>query len=427
MERYTGILGILVLLGIAYLLSNNKKAIKPRIVIWGMSLQLLFGIFILKTNLGNSIFSWFDKVIKKLLDFSLEGSKFLFGNLAIKSHYGQHFDGFPNPDTWPGFGFQFAFHVLPTVIFFSALMSVLYHIGIMQKFIRIISYVMQKTMKTSGPETTSISANIFVGQTEAPLVIKPFISKMTNSELTAIMVGGFATVAGGVMAAYVGMLSNIPGIAGHLLAASIMSAPAALVVAKILYPEDIDNKSNIDIENDIFKKDQKNKTNLLEAISNGTTDGLKLAANIAAMLLAFISLIALANYILDIIIGIKIETILGYIFMPLAWTMGAPLEEAQTLGSLLGQKLVLSELIAYLNLSNMEIGGTNGISEKTAVIASYALCGFANFASIGIQLGGIGALAPDRKKDLSKLVIKALIGGAIASWLTACIAGILIT
>ncbi len=250
---------------------------------------------------------------------------------------------------------------------------------------------------------------------------------MTNSELTAIMVGGFATVAGGVMAAYVGMLSNIPGIAGHLLAASIMSAPAALVVAKILYPEDIDNKSNIDIENDIFKKDQKNKTNLLEAISNGTADGLKLAANIAAMLLAFISLIALANYILDIIIGIKIETILGYIFMPLAWTMGAPLEEAQTLGSLLGQKLVLSELIAYLNLSNMEIGGTNGISEKTAVIASYALCGFANFASIGIQLGGIGALAPDRKKDLSKLVIKALIGGAIASWLTACIAGILIT
>jgi len=240
------------------------------------------------------------------------------------------------------------------------------------------------------------------------------------------MVGGFATVAGGVMAAYVGMLSNIPGIAGHLLAASIMSAPAALVVAKIIYPEDIENAKSIDIENDVFKKDP-NKTNILEAISNGTTDGLKLAANIAAMLLAFISLIALANYILDIFIGVKIETILGYIFMPLAWTMGAPLDEAQTLGSLLGQKLVLSELIAYLNLSNMEIGGSNGISEKTAIIASYALCGFANFASIGIQLGGIGALAPDRKKDLSKLVIKALVGGAIASWLTACIAGILIT
>ena len=433
MERYTGILGILVLLGIAYLLSNNRKAIKPRIILWGISLQLLFGIFILKTKLGNNIFSWFDKVIKKLLDFSLEGSQFLFGNLARQEYFIRPKEAPTNPndfpfwETWPGFGFQFAFYVLPTVIFFSALMSVLYHVGIMQKFIRIISYIMQKTMKTSGPETTSISANIFVGQTEAPLVIKPFISKMTNSELTAIMVGGFATVAGGVMAAYVGMLSNIPGIAGHLLAASIMSAPAALVVAKIIYPEDIDNESNIDIENDIFKKDQKNKTNLLEAISNGTTDGLKLAANIAAMLLAFISLIALANYILDIIIGIKIETILGYIFMPLAWTMGAPLEEAQTLGSLLGQKLVLSELIAYLNLSNMEIGGTNGISEKTAVIASYALCGFANFASIGIQLGGIGALAPDRKKDLSKLVIKALIGGAIASWLTACIAGILIT
>jgi len=277
-------------------------------------------------------------------------------------------------------------------------------------------------MKTSGPETTSISANIFVGQTEAPLVIKPFIAKMTNSELMAIMTGGFATVAGGVMAIYVGMLENIPGIAGHLMAASIMSAPAALVVAKIMYPE-----TNKTASNDISLSSNLNEPtegNVLESLGNGATEGLKLAANIAAMLIAFVALISLSNYILSIF-GTSLESLLGYIFMPLAYLMGAPWSESHILGSLLGQKLVLTELIAYLNLSDMMIG-ENGLSEKTAVIASYALCGFSNFASIGIQLGGIGSIAPDRKKDISKLVTKAMIGGAIASWITACIAGILI-
>ena len=403
-----GILGIIALLSIAFLLSNNRKKIDYMLVLWGLGLQLLFGFFILVTPFGKPIFSWFDKLIKKLLSFSNDGSEFLFSSFV---------DGQMHPAV-----INFAFSVLPTVIFFSALMAVLYHIGIMQKIIKIVAMVMQKTMKTSGPETTSISANIFVGQTEAPLVIKPFIAKMTNSELMAIMTGGFATVAGGVMAIYVGMLENIPGIAGHLMAASIMSAPAALVVAKIMYPETDKTASNdINLSSNL---NEPTEGNVLESLGNGATEGLKLAANIAAMLIAFVALISLSNYILNVF-GTSLESLLGYIFMPLAYLMGAPWSESHILGSLLGQKLVLTELIAYLNLSDM-IVGENGLSEKTAVIASYALCGFSNFASIGIQLGGIGSIAPDRKKDISKLVTKAMIGGAIASWITACIAGILI-
>ena len=407
MSRFIGILGIFAILGIAYLLSNNRKKIQPRIIIWGLSLQLLFGIFILVTPIGKPLFSWFDKVINKLLSFSQDGSSFLFASFI---------DGKMHPAV-----INFAFYVLPTVIFFSALMSVLYHLGIMQIIIKGIAWIMQRTMKTSGPETTSISANIFVGQTEAPLVIKPFISKMTNSELMAVMTGGFATVAGGVMAIYVGMLQHIPGIAGHLMAASIMSAPAALVIAKIMYPEE--NQDSINTKIDL--QDNKDKENILEALGNGATEGLRLAANIAAMLIAFVALIALINYILSMA-GTSLEIILGYIFMPLAFLMGAPWSDAGVLGSLLGQKLVLTELIAYMNLSAMEVGGATGISEKTAILASYALCGFANFASIGIQLGGIGSIAPERKKDLAKLVTKAMFGGALASWLTATIAGILI-
>tara|TARA_B100000401_G_scaffold119306_1_gene77893 strand:- start:278 stop:1492 length:1215 start_codon:yes stop_codon:yes gene_type:complete len=403
-----GILGIIALLGIAYLLSNNRKKIDYMLVLWGLGLQLLFGVFILVTPFGKPIFSWFDKLIKKLLSFSNDGSEFLFSSFV---------DGQMHPAV-----INFAFSVLPTVIFFSALMAVLYHIGLMQKIIKVVALIMQKTMKTSGPETTSISANIFVGQTEAPLVIKPFIAKMTNSELMAIMTGGFATVAGGVMAIYVGMLENIPGIAGHLMAASIMSAPAALVVAKIMYPEtDKTASNNVSLSSNL---NEPTEGNVLESLGNGATEGLKLAANIAAMLIAFVALISLSNYILNIF-GTSLESLLGYIFMPLAYLMGAPWSESHILGSLLGQKLVLTELIAYLNLSDMTVGD-NGLSEKTAVIASYALCGFSNFASIGIQLGGIGSIAPDRKKDISKLVTKAMIGGAIASWITACIAGILI-
>ena len=418
MERFISIFGVLAILGIAYLLSNNKKNINTKLILWGLSLQLFFSILILKVPGGKWVFNAIDSVIKKILDFSVEGSKFLFGNLADDSLY------FPADGSWPGFGFQFAFLVLPTVIFFSSLMSMLYHFGIMQKIIRFVTRIMQKTMGTSGAETASISANIFVGQTEAPLVVKPFINKMTKSELTAIMTGGFATVAGGVMAAYVLMLSNaIPGIAGHLMAASIMSAPAALVIAKIIYPENSTPetaKDNIELTN------VSDDGNFLEALGNGATEGMKLALNIAAMLIAFLSILALVNWILGLIsFGdtiLTLELILGYIFMPLAFLMGAPWSEAQILGTLMGQKLVLTEFIAYGNLASM----SDQLSIRTATIAAYALCGFANFASIGIQLGGIGSIAPERKKDLAKLVTKAMIGGALASWLTATIAGILI-
>ena len=418
MERFISIFGVLAILGIAYLLSNNKKNIDTKLILWGLSLQLFFSILILKVPGGKWVFNAIDSVIKKILDFSVEGSKFLFGNLADDSLY------FPTDGSWPGFGFQFAFLVLPTVIFFSSLMSMLYHFGIMQKIIRFVTRIMQKTMGTSGAETASISANIFVGQTEAPLVVKPFINKMTKSELTAIMTGGFATVAGGVMAAYVLMLSNtIPGIAGHLMAASIMSAPAALVIAKIIYPENSTPetaKDNIELTN------VSDDGNFLEALGNGATEGMKLALNIAAMLIAFLSVLALVNWILGLILFgdtiLTIELILGYVFMPLAFLMGAPWSEAQTLGTLMGQKLVLTEFIAYGNLASM----SDQLSIRTATIAAYALCGFANFASIGIQLGGIGSIAPERKKDLAKLVTKAMIGGALASWLTATIAGILI-
>ena len=406
MNRFIGIGGIIAILGIAYLLSNNKNNINFKVVFWGLGLQLLFGIFILVTPFGKPVFSWFDKLIKKLLSFSNDGSEFLFSSFI---------DGQMHPAV-----INFAFSVLPTVIFFSALMAVLYHIGLMQKIIKLVAIVMQRTMKTSGPETTSISANIFVGQTEAPLVIKPFVNTMTKSELMAVMTGGFATVAGGVMAIYVGMLENIPGIAGHLMAASIMSAPAALVISKIIYPE---TKKDI-IDNNINLNDISDDGNVLEALGNGATDGLKLAANIGAMLIAFVALIALSNYILSIF-GTSLEEIFGYIFMPLAFLMGAPWSESQILGSLLGQKIVLTELIAYMNLAEMR-EGSNMISDKTAILASYSLCGFANFASIGIQLGGIGSIAPERKKDLAKLVTKAMFGGALASWLTATIAGILL-
>jgi len=368
---------------------------------------MFFAIIIILTPIGKPFFSWFDRVIKTLLDFSQKGSDFLFasfitGEIEVPL-------------------INFAFIALPTVIFFSALMAMFYHYGVMQKIISLISKVMQKTMGSSGAETTSISANIFVGQTEAPLVVKPFISKMTKSELMAIMVGGFATVAGGVMALYVSMLGNIEGIAGHLLAASIMSAPAALVIAKIIYPETEKTMSSEDIKISVIKQDD----NGLEALARGSSDGLKLAANIAAMLIAFVAFIALINYLLSFIqinenTVLSIELILGYLFMPLAWMMGAPLNESHALGSLMGQKLVLTEMVAYINLASTDI------SPRTAIIASYALCGFANFASIGIQLGGIGSIAPERRKDLSKLVFKAMLGGALASWLTASIAGVMI-
>ena len=405
MERLIGIAGILVLLCIALAMSNNRKAISWQLVTWGLGIQILFAIIILKTPVGVPFFGAIDIGIKNLLSFSDAGSDFLFKSFR----YGVVEDPLMN----------FAFRILPTLIFFSSLIAVLYHLGIMQFVVKWIARVMQKSMGTSGSETLCVSGNIFVGQTEAPLLVRPFILKMTKSELMAVMVGGFATVAGGVMAMYVSILGNIPGIAGHLLAASIMSAPAALVIAKIIYPETEASDTFGDLKIALDKKDD----NIMEALSRGATNGMKLAANVAAMLVAFVAIIAMVNAILGLI-DLSLQQILGWIFSPLAWVMGVPWNEAGIIGSLMGEKLVLTELIAFGDLS--ELMTTNSISDRSAIIASYALCGFANFASVGIQLGGIGGIAPERRKDLAKLGLKAMFGGALASWLTATIAGMLI-
>ena len=401
-----GLIGMILLLGIAFILSNNRRQINHRIIVWGLSLQFIFGILILKTPLGKPLFGFFDKVITKLISFSDSGSDFLFKSLV------------------PGVGYHeamvnFAFRALPTIIFFSSLMTVLYHFGVIQFIVKWISRIMQKSMGTSGSETLSVAANIFVGQTEAPLMIRPFIRNMTQSELMAVMTGGFATVAGGVLALYVIWLKDIPGIAGHLLAASVMSAPAAMVVAKIIYPETELSETSGDLNIIIEKPD----SNAMEALGRGATEGLKLAANVAAMLVAFVALIAMVNYLLTFA-DTSLQGILGFVFRPLAWAMGIPWEEAQMVGVLMGEKITLTELIAYSDLRDLRL--EQAISDRTAIIASYALCGFANFASIGIQLGGIGGIAPERRKDLASLALKAMLGGALASWMTASIAGILI-
>ena len=405
MQRLIGFLGIAAILGIAYLMSNNRKAINYRIVYWGLGLQITFAIFILATPIGKPVFMFLEKAINKLLSFSDEGAEFLFGALAI------------SPGQENSLGFFFAFQILPTIIFFSAFMAILYHIGLMQFVVKHIARAMQKTMGTSGSETLSASGNIFVGQTEAPLLIRPFIKTMTKSELTAVMTGGFATMAGGVLAIYAKWLTDIPNIAGHLMAASVMSAPAALVLAKIIYPEVEDSPT----AGGKMVKMKKVEGNVMESIANGTSDGMRLAANVGAMLIAIFALVAAANFALGMF-GLSIEQILGWVFAPLAFLMGVPYADIFSVGQLMGEKIVLTELIAYGHLQEM----TGQLSEKSMIISSYALCGFANFASIGIQIGGIGSLAPERRGDLSKLAGKALIGGALASWLTATVAGIMI-
>ena len=406
MGSLLGILGLFSLLSIALLLSENRSAINLKTVFYGLIFQLIFALFILKTPFGAPIFSFLDQSINILIGFSSSGSDFLFKSYI--DGVGFH----------PGL-INFAFSTLPTIIFFSSLVAVLYHFGILQTIIKFIARRMQLTLGTSGSETLSVAGNIFLGQTESPLMVRPFVSKMTKSELMAVMTGGFATVSGGVLAIYVSWLTDIQGIAGHLLAASVMSAPAALVVAKIIYPETEESQTMGDVNVNI----EQTNINAMEALSNGATDGLKLAANIAAMLIAFISFVAMVNYFLSFG-GTSMEEIFGFIFRPLAWTMGVPWNEAQLVGMLMGKKIVLTELVAYGDLQNLIRDGM--ISERSAIISTYALCGFSNFASIGIQLGGIGAMAPERKKDLAKLVTKAMFGGAIASWLTATIAGLLL-
>ncbi|PJB77476.1 MAG: NupC/NupG family nucleoside CNT transporter [Acidobacteria bacterium CG_4_9_14_3_um_filter_49_7] len=402
MYRLVSLIGLVFMMLVAFAVSENRKKIPFRVVIAGLFLQFFFALLILKTGPGRSAFHAIEIYAAKLLAFSQAGSEFVFGNLA-------------SPDSTLRPGFIFAFQVLPTIIFFSSLMAVLYHLGIMQKVIKGMAFVMQKTMKISGAESMAVAANTFVGQTEAPLVIEPYVSNMTMSELMTLMTGGMATIAGSVLVAYVGLGLN----AGHLVAASIMSAPAAVLIAKIIYPE-----TGKPLTLDEHKAEIKvTTTNLIDAAAEGATVGLKLALNVAAMLIAFIALI----HMFDAFLGIfhtDLKRVLGTLFYPFAVVMGVPLKDCVSFGYLLGTKISVNEFVAYTELAKMT--GAGVLSQRSTILATYALCGFANFSSIAIQVGGIGAIAPNRKKDLAKLGLKAMIGGALASWMTACVAGLLI-
>jgi CNT family concentrative nucleoside transporter len=433
-QRVRSGVGLMVLILLAWLLSVDRRGVPWRLVAWGVGLQLLFALFILKTPLGLLIFSRLNDVVLALLGFTVEGARFIFGDLVFNNiPVGTGIAGGNEPiSVVPGqaarAGAFFAFNVLPTIIFFSSLMTVLYHLGVMQIVVRIFAWIMQRTMGTSGAETLSAAGNIFVGQTEAPLLIKPFIENMTRSELMAVMTGGFATVAGGVLAAYVGMLvAYFPDIAGHLMAASVMSAPAALVIAKIMIPERGEPETRGTLELDLERPD----VNVIDAASRGASEGLQLALNVGAMLLAFIALIALVNALIAWgggLVGLEdltLERILGWILAPLAWIMGVSWADAPTVGALMGIKTVVNEFVAYLGLSDL-LSGAGSLSPRSAVIATYALSGFANFSSIAIQIGGIGGIAPSRRHDLSRIGLRAMIGGSIAAFMTAAIAGMMI-
>lgn len=423
--RLVPMLGMAVMLLLCFAFSRSRSTVLKRwpLVLWGLGLQLVFAAMVLKTKLGQDFFALMNSFFVAVLDSTVAGSSFVFGNLGW---------GGGGPEE--SLGFFFAFFVLPTIMFFSALSAVLYHLGIMQWIVRGIAIVMQKTMKTSGAETVACAANIFLGQTEAPLAVRPYIPKMTQSELMAVMAGGFASIAGGVLAAYVGMLKDIPGIGGHLLAASVMSAPASLLFSKILIPEtevaETAGITDIRIESAY--------TGVLDAISDGTTEGLKLAANVGAMLIVFLAMLAFLDKIIGFASGVALapfdnftyafrgEITLGFLLSellkPVAWLIGIPWAESGEAARLIGIKTVLNEFIAYLELGKEGIA----LSPRSKVIMSYALCGFSNIGSIGIQIGGLAILAPERRPDVVKLAVPALVAGSFSCLSTACIAAILL-
>ena len=425
---FQSLLGVALLIGLAMLFSTDRKAINWRPVLWGLGLQALLALIVLNPVVGDFFFSMVDTGVRKLLSFAEAGTAFVLG--GTEPHQVTHVtpQGHWVVDkVFPGSGVSppvktIAFWVLPTIIFFSALMTVLYHLGIMQFIVRGFARVMQFMLGTSGAETLSCSANVFVGQTEAPLLIKPFIKNMTKSELMAVMTGGFATVAGGVLALYVAFLRDIPGIAGHLVAASLMGAPGALAMAKIMYPETEEPETAGEIKSAVERPD----ANVIEALARGATEGMSLVLNVVAMLIAFVAMVFLLNAILGgfgDLIGVKLsmERLFGWILAPLAWCMGVPWNEADTFGQLLGKKLVLTELLAFLDLQRL----APSLSERTSVMASYALCGFANIASIGIQIGGIGGIAPSRRADLARIGLRAMFAGAMVSCMSAIWAGMI--
>lgn len=447
MDLLKGLIGLAFIIALAYAFSANRKAILWRLVGIGMGIQAVLAIFILKGDYMAQFFSplgwpriffrWVSSFFVLVLEFTEEGSRLIFGNLAV------------GPGGEGSLGFYFAFQVLPTIVFFASLTTLLYHYGILQAVVKVLAVGMQKLMGTSGAESLSMIANIFVGQTEAPLVVKPYVVKMTSSELFAVMTGGMATIAGGVMATYIMMLGdsfaaaqNLSIEAGRqlfaeqLLGASLMAAPAALVIAKMLFPEVDEPVTRGSVKMDVVQTD----ANGIDAAATGAADGLRLALNVGAMLLAFFALLAMLNYVvmflgslpnqiggmvgLDIpVFELSIQMILGWIFAPVAFLIGIPWNEAVQVGSLIGTKLVLTEYIAYINLA--EIAAAGALSERTIFMATFALCGFANFTSIAIQIGGIGGIAPSRKSELASFGMKAVMAGSLANLMTATYAGML--
>ncbi len=433
---FRGLIGIVVLIGIAYVFSADRRRINWRLVGMGVGLQLVFALLVLKTGPGRALFEFVGGVFATILNFTFEGSQFIFGPLGIPQ--GQ--DG--------SLGFVFAFQVLPTIVFFGALMGVLYHLRLIQPLVRVLGVIMAKTLRVSGAESLATAANIFIGQTEAPLVVRPYILGMTRSELMTLMTGGMATIAGGVLASYILFLGGDDAaaqtmFAAHLLSASIMSAPAAIVMAKILIPETETPSTTGHVDIHVPSEG----SNVLEAAAEGASEGLKLALNVGAMLLAFIALLALLNYLLalagnPVIFGweaydlnsviaswtggrfetLSLQSVFAFLFAPLAWAMGVESGDILLFGSLLGEKVAVNEFIAYLSLGNLK----DVLSERSTILAAYALCGFANFSSIAILIGGIGGIAPERRSDVAQLGIRAVIGGALASWMTATIAGMLL-
>jgi CNT family concentrative nucleoside transporter len=432
--RLMGLVGIAAMLGIAWLLSTDRRRVNWRLVGAGVVLQAAFGVLVLKTGVGRVLFRGANAAFLKLLGFTEEGARFIFGNLVknnvpVGTATGEpaHSAPIAPVELWANTGSYFAFTVLPIIIFFASLMGVLYYLGIMQRVVQGIAWVMQRTMRTSGAETLSVAGNIFVGPTESPLMIRPYVKGMTYSELDTVMVGGFATIAGSVMAAYVAMLSPyFNDIAGHLLTASVMNAPAALYISKILVPETTkpETAGTLDVSS------TREEANVIDAAAAGAAQGLKLAFNVGAMLIAFVSLIAMFNWLIMAggglvgLEGLTMERILGWLLAPLSWLMGVPWADADAVGSLVGVKVVLTEFIAYLQLAGSM--AEEALSPRSAVIATYALLGFANLPSIAIQIGGIGGIAPERRGDLSRLGLRAMAGGNLAAFTSASLAGMLV-
>ena len=411
MERLISLFGLVVMLALVFAMSADRRKVDLRLVAAGVGLQFLLALLVLKTGPGQALFSYIGAFFTALLNYVDAGSSFVFGEA-----FGEHF---------------FAFKVLPTIIFFSALMGVLYHLGLVQYVVAAFAWVMQRTLRTSGAESLAAAANIFVGQTEAPLVVRPYVASMTRSELMALMVGGFATIAGGVLAAFVGLGID----AGHLVAASVISAPAALLIAKVMQPEVEESKTLGQVSIEV----ERTATNVVEAAANGTLDGLRLALNVAAMLIAALGLIALVDGVLGLLgqgvgymLGMEglewsLSAALGYLFAPFAWLMGIEAKDCLLAGELLGKKMVANEFVSYVQLSQwIQPGSGVELSQRSVIILTYALCGFANFSSIGIQIGGIGGIAPERRRELARLGFRAMLGGSLACFMTACVAGILL-